>query len=125
MPASLDGQLVVAISSRALFDFEQENAAFDPSDDAPYRALQLSRLDVPAPHGVAFPLVRKLLKFNAPQAGITPGEVVRTAGADEHAAIMAFLYGEASEATRATIGKATTPAQLVALALGSPEFQRR
>jgi len=68
MPASLDGQLVVAISSRALFDFEQENAAFDPSDDAPYRALQLSRLDVPAPHGVAFPLVRKLLKFNAPQA---------------------------------------------------------
>ena len=28
MPASLDGQLVVAISSRALFDFEQENEIF-------------------------------------------------------------------------------------------------
>ena len=30
-----------------------------------------------------------------------------------------------SEATRATLDKATTPAQTVALALGSPEFQRR
>ena len=36
-----------------------------------------------------------------------------------------LLDGEASEATRETIGKATTPAQAVALALGSPEFQRR
>ncbi len=36
-----------------------------------------------------------------------------------------LLHGEASETTRETIGKATTPAQAVALALGSPEFQRR
>lgn len=57
--------------------------------------------------------------------GITPGAVVPTAGDDEHGAIAAFLHGEASDATRATIGKATTPAQLVALALGSPEFQKR
>jgi hypothetical protein len=28
-------QLVVAISSRALFDFEEENALFDPHDDGP------------------------------------------------------------------------------------------
>jgi 5'-nucleotidase len=68
MPASLDGQLVVAISSRALFDFEQENAAFDPADDAPYRRLQLSRLGEPAGEGVALPLVRKLLRFNTGEA---------------------------------------------------------
>ena len=55
MPTSLDGQLVVAISSRALLDFEQENDAFDPANDTPYRALQLARLEAPAPHGVAFP----------------------------------------------------------------------
>jgi hypothetical protein len=41
------------------------------------------------------------------------------------ASVNTLLYGEASETTRATIGKATTPAQVVALALGSPEFQRR
>ncbi len=36
-----------------------------------------------------------------------------------------LLRGEASETTLATIARATTPAQAVALALGSPEFQRR
>ncbi|MGI9216350.1 MAG: 5'-nucleotidase, partial [Hydrogenophaga sp.] len=29
MPVTLDGQLVVAISSRALFDFEEENRLFE------------------------------------------------------------------------------------------------
>jgi uncharacterized protein (DUF1800 family) len=35
------------------------------------------------------------------------------------------LGGQASDATRATLARAETPQQLVALALGSPEFQRR
>ncbi len=64
MPTSLDGQLVVAISSRALFDFEEENRLFEAGDDQAYMQLQLKRLDVPAPPGVAFSLVRKLLAFN-------------------------------------------------------------
>ena len=58
-------QLVVAISSRALFDFEEENELFDPRDDRPYIDLQLARLDQLAKPGVAFRLVRKLLGFNA------------------------------------------------------------
>src|SRR3990167_7772132 len=66
MPASLDGQLVVAISSRALFDFEEENHLFEGSDDRAYMRLQQQRLDEPARPGVAFSLVRKLLAFNAP-----------------------------------------------------------
>ena len=37
----------------------------------------------------------------------------------------ALLAGDLSEATRATIAKAQTPQQALALALGSPEFQRR
>ncbi|MEI8029661.1 MAG: 5'-nucleotidase [Comamonadaceae bacterium] len=64
MSVSLDGKLVVAISSRALFDFEEENQVFEQSDDRAYMALQLQRLDVPAKPGVAFSLVRKLLAFN-------------------------------------------------------------
>ncbi len=65
MPASLDGQLVVAISSRALFDFEEENRLFDAgSDDRAYMKLQMERLEVPARQGVAFQLVNKLLAFN-------------------------------------------------------------
>ncbi|MBV8501613.1 MAG: 5'-nucleotidase [Pelomonas sp.] len=65
MPASLEGQLVVAISSRALFDFEAENELFEAADDRAYMALQQQRLDVPARPGVAFSLVEKLLRFNA------------------------------------------------------------
>ncbi len=64
MPKSLEGKLVVAISSRALFDFEEENRVFEESDDRAYMELQLSRLDMPAKPGVAFPLVKKLLAFN-------------------------------------------------------------
>lgn len=64
MAASLDGQLVVAISSRALFDFEEENLVFEQSDDRAYMKLQLERLVEPAKPGVAFSLVKKLLAFN-------------------------------------------------------------
>ncbi|MES2954870.1 MAG: 5'-nucleotidase [Pseudomonadota bacterium] len=74
MAATLDGQLVVAISSRALFDFEEENRVFEDGmvqppvpgakKDAAYMQLQLDRLDVPAKPGVAFSLVKKLLAFN-------------------------------------------------------------
>ena len=68
MGYSVEGKLVVAISSRALFDFEEENRIFDRDGEAAYIALQFARLDVPARHGVAFPLVKKLLAFNTPQA---------------------------------------------------------
>ena len=72
MSTSLDGKLVVAISSRALFDFEEENLVFEQSDDRAYMALQLQRLDTPAKPGVAFSLVKKLLAFNqTPAAAAT------------------------------------------------------
>ncbi len=65
MAVTLDGKLVVAISSRALFDFEEENQVFEQGDDRAYMALQLQRLDIPAKPGVAFSLVEKLLAFNS------------------------------------------------------------
>ncbi|NCV70231.1 MAG: 5'-nucleotidase, partial [Betaproteobacteria bacterium] len=42
---SLENKLVIAISSRAVFDFEEENRVFEQSDDRAYRALQRERLD--------------------------------------------------------------------------------
>ncbi len=65
MPANLEDKLVVALSSRALFDFEEENEVFDPADPSAYQRLQLSRLEHPAAPGVAFNLARKLLAFNS------------------------------------------------------------
>jgi 5'-nucleotidase len=68
MPYSVEGKLVVAISSRALFDFEDENRIFERDGEAAYIALQFARLDVPAREGVAFALVKKLLAFNTAEA---------------------------------------------------------
>jgi 5'-nucleotidase len=85
MATSLEGKLVVAISSRALFDFEEENQVFEQGSgqhrDRAYMQLQLQRLEEPAKPGVAFSLVRKLLAFNQtpdPGAGVAsqPVEVV-------------------------------------------------
>ncbi len=68
MAYSMEGKLVVAISSRALFDFEEENRVFDAQGERAYIDLQYARLDVPAKEGVAFRLVKKLLAFNSAEA---------------------------------------------------------
>lgn len=64
MSVTLDDKLVVAISSRALFDLEEENRVWEGGDPAAYMRLQLERLDQAARPGIAFSLVRKLLAFN-------------------------------------------------------------
>ena len=64
MGVTLDNKLVVALSSRALFDFEAENQVFDREGDKAYEAMQLQKIEQPAKPGVAFPLVKKLLAFN-------------------------------------------------------------
>lgn len=88
MGVSLDGRLVVALSSRALFDFEEENQLFEAQDDRAYMKLQLDRLDVPARPGIAFPLVQKLLAFNL---GQTPRvEVVLLSRNDPVSGLRAF-----------------------------------
>ena len=76
MPSTLDGRLVVAISSRALFDFEEENRVFEAGDDRAYMQLQLQRVEQPARPGVAFSLVNKLLAFNGDAAQRQRVEVV-------------------------------------------------
>ena len=48
-----------------------------------------------------------------------------TSEASRNAVVDALLLGVASDATRGTLARAESPQQLVALTLGSPEFQRR
>ena len=85
---TLDGRLVVAISSRALFDFEEENRVFEGhQDDGAYMQLQLERMDVPARPGVAFSLVRKLLEFRDPAPRV---EVVILSRNDPVSGLRAF-----------------------------------
>jgi 5'-nucleotidase len=94
MPYSVEGKLVVAISSRALFDFEDENRVFERDGEDAYIALQFARLDVPARHGVAFPLVKKLLAFNTPK--VQRVEVVILSKNDPVSGLRVFRSGAMS-----------------------------
>jgi 5'-nucleotidase len=84
---TLEDKLVVAISSRALFDFEEENRVFETGDLAQYEALQRSRLETPAKPGVAFGLIRKLLALNADEQRV---EVVILSRSDPISGLRAF-----------------------------------
>ena len=48
-----------------------------------------------------------------------------TSEATREKLIQTILNGQVADTTRKTLARAESPQQLVALALGSPEFQRR
>jgi len=92
MPYTVEGKLVVAISSRALFDFEEENRVFDAQGERAYIDLQYSRINVPAKEGVAFRLVKKLLAFNTGDAQLV--EVVILSKNDPVSGLRIFRSAE-------------------------------
>ena len=64
MPLDLSQVLVVGISSRALFDLEEENTVFEEQGLEAYSEYQLQREDEVLRQGTAFPLVQALLELN-------------------------------------------------------------
>jgi len=95
MAVTLDNKLVVAISSRALFNFEEENRLFESGDAPAYMALQLDRLDLPARPGIAFSLIKKLLAFN--DATTQRVEVVILSRNDPVSGMRIFRSGHANQ----------------------------
>ena len=64
MAASSGERLVVAISSRALFNLDECHAIYERDGVDAYTQHQIAHEDEPLEPGVAFPLVRKLLALN-------------------------------------------------------------
>ena len=65
MPLTLDDKLVVGISSRALFDLEEENAIFEEHGlDAYSDYMREHENDILKP-GTAFPLIKALHNLNS------------------------------------------------------------
>lgn len=64
MGYDLHDKLVIAISSRALFDLEEENTIFDNEGLESYYKHQLENLDTPLSKGSAFRFVQNLLAIN-------------------------------------------------------------
>ncbi len=69
-------ELVVAISSRALFDLEEEHRLFEEKGYSAFRDFQLAHKKNVLKPGVAFPFVRRLLSLNERFAPYRPLRVV-------------------------------------------------
>lgn len=65
MPVSLTNKLVVAISSRALFDLNESHKVFEEQGLEAYRNYQIEREETVLPKGDAFNFVEKLLRINS------------------------------------------------------------
>lgn len=76
MPTLLGDKLVIAISSRALFDLDESHQVFEQEGLEAYRQYQIAREDIPLEPGEAFPLVQKLLRINNLLEGDSRVEVV-------------------------------------------------
>ena len=76
MPVTFDGKLVVAISSRALFDLHESHRIFEEEGLEAYQAYQMAHEDEPLQPGDAFPLVQKLLGLNTRLPGEPRVEVI-------------------------------------------------
>ncbi|WP_313360393.1 5'-nucleotidase [Empedobacter sp.] len=64
MGLDLNKILVIGVSSRALFDLEEENIIFQEEGIKKYRDFQLKNEDIPLKPGTAFFLVKSLLELN-------------------------------------------------------------
>ena len=73
--ASTGVRLVLAISSRALFDLDESHRIFVEQGEEAYSRYQIEHENVPLEPGVAFRMVRKLLAING-RAGKPCVEVV-------------------------------------------------
>ena len=64
MPTQLNDKLVIAISSRALFNLDDSHEVFEKEGLQAYSNYQVAREEQPLEPGEAFPLVNKLLRLN-------------------------------------------------------------
>ena len=60
-------RLIVAVSSRALFDLEESNRIFEAEGEVGYARYQIEHEDIQLEPGVAFSMVKKLLALNTPE----------------------------------------------------------
>jgi len=64
MPYDLTNKLVIGVSSRALFDLEEENRIYEEKGLEEYTKYQINNEEVSLKKGTAYPLIEGLLKLN-------------------------------------------------------------
>ena len=83
-------QLVVAVSSRALFDLEKEHQLFEKEGYEAFKDYQVEHCDDPLQPGVAFPFVKRLIGLNAFFPDLEPFRVVAQGAFLTHVGITTF-----------------------------------
>ncbi len=76
MAVQLGDKLVIAISSRALFDLDASHDVYERDGLEAYSRYQIDREEEPLSAGEAFPMVQKLLRINEQLEGEKRVEVV-------------------------------------------------
>jgi 5'-nucleotidase len=104
--------LRVGISTRALFDLEEEHRVFEDQGVQAYAAMQLNREDVILGRGAGFEVVERLLALNDP--GMSPYvEVILLSQNSPDLSLRAFksinLYGLAVKTGSFTSGRSLSP----------------
>ncbi len=111
--ANLNGKLVVAISSRALFDLTESHAIYEKDGVEAYCQYQIERENDPLKPGVAYRLVKKLLALNERDADNPKVEVILLSrnSADTGLRIFNSIKSHELKITRAafTRGESTHP----------------
>ena len=74
--ATLGDRLVIAISSRALFDMRESHEVYQREGLSAYSQYQIDHEEEPLAPGDAFPLVQKLLAINDKFDGDTRVEII-------------------------------------------------
>lgn len=76
MPESLNNKIVIAISSRALFDLDDSDRIYREKNLSEYINYTLSHENEVLKPGVAFPLIRKLMNVKYPDSQENAFEVI-------------------------------------------------
>lgn len=76
MSVDISNKLVMAVSSRVLFDLEEENRLFKTAGVEAFRRHQREHENDPLDRGVGFPLIQRLLSLNHIIPDYEPVEVI-------------------------------------------------
>ncbi len=115
LSAAMKDRLVVAISSRALFDLEESHRVFEEQGVEAYCRYQVEREDDLLEPGVAFPLVKKLLLLNEGEPRLPRVEVVLLSrnSADTGLRVFNSIQHYGLDITRAAFSGGTSPYRYV------------
>lgn len=104
MPLKLDDKLVVGISSRALFDLEEENKIYEEEGLRAYSEHQLAHEGDILKPGAAFPLIKALHKLNEEGKYYTEIIIMSRNSADTSLRIFNSIKHYGLNITRAALG---------------------